>query len=270
MAAQRDGIFRAADGCALSYTLRDNVQSGAPRYVLIHSLALDRSIWDSVVSRLEGEAGILTYDCRGHGLSEKRPGPYSPELFARDLAGLMDQVGWDTATIVGCSMGGCVALAFAGRYPRARGLGLIDTTAWYGPEAPRQFRDRAATAKSKGMAELIGFQLSRWFSEPFREQNPALMEHLTRIFTATDVGCYAAACALLGDADLRPYLSSFKMPVAIVVGEEDYATPVAMSQQLEAAIPQARLTVIPAARHLTPIECADRVAAELQVLVQVG
>jgi 3-oxoadipate enol-lactonase len=270
MAAQRDGIVRAADGCALSFTLRDNIQSGAPRYVLIHSLALDRSIWDGVIAQLGGEAAMLTYDCRGHGRSEKRPGPYTPELFARDLAGLMDHVGWDTATIVGCSMGGCTALAFAGLTPRARGLGLIDTTAWYGPEAPRQFRERAATAKAKGMSDLIAFQLSRWFTEPFREQNPELMAEVTRVFTATDVGCYAAACALLGDADLRSYLPKFKMPVSIVVGEEDYATPVAMAEQLRAAIPQARLTVIPAARHLSPIECPDAVAAELRTLAQVG
>ena len=48
------------------------------------------------------------------------------------------------------------------------------------------------------------------------------------------------------------------MPVAIVVGEEDYATPVAMAQQLHEAIPQSTLTILPRARHLTPIECPDR------------
>ena len=42
----RDGTFRASDGCALSYTLRSSGRAGAPRFALIHALALDRSMWD--------------------------------------------------------------------------------------------------------------------------------------------------------------------------------------------------------------------------------
>jgi 3-oxoadipate enol-lactonase len=56
------------------------------------------------------------------------------------------------------------------------------------------------------------------------------------------------------------------MPTAIVVGEEDYATPVVMARQLHDAIPQSTLRVIPGARHLTPIEFPDRIAAELRDL----
>jgi 3-oxoadipate enol-lactonase len=58
------------------------------------------------------------------------------------------------------------------------------------------------------------------------------------------------------------------MPVTIVVGEEDYATPVAMAKYLHEQIPQSTLTVLPQARHLTPIEHPDRIAAELRALLQ--
>ena len=71
----------------------------------------------------------------------------------------------------------------------------------------------------------------------------------------------------LGVADTRAQLGSFTMPVAIVVGEEDYATPVAMARQLHGAITQSTLAIIPRARHLTPIECPDRIAAELRDLL---
>jgi len=48
--------------------------------------------------------------------------------FADDLAQLLNAVKWSEAAVVGCSMGGCVAQLFAGRYPaRATALGLIDT-----------------------------------------------------------------------------------------------------------------------------------------------
>src|SRR5687767_9471921 len=93
-----------SDGATIAYTLRAAPQPGAPKLALIHSLALDRSIWDGVVRRLDSEADILTYDCRGHGLSDRRPQRYRAELFATDLAELLDHIGWDQATIGGCSM----------------------------------------------------------------------------------------------------------------------------------------------------------------------
>ena len=102
----------------LSFTHRPAPKPGAPRLALIHSLALDRSVWDGVVQRLEGEADILAYDCRGHGQSGRTPGPYTAQLFARDLAELFDRVGWDSAAVAGCSMGGNIAQAFAAEYPQ--------------------------------------------------------------------------------------------------------------------------------------------------------
>lgn len=253
----------------LAHTLHPAPRAGAPRLVLIHSLALDRSVWDGVVERLKADAEILTYDCRGHGRSERRATQFTAELFARDLAELMDHAGWQQATVAGCSMGGCVALAFGGLFPmRALALGLIDTTAWYGADAPAKFRERAEAARAKGMQGLIDFQVTRWFSDDFRAARPDVVERTGAIFVANDFDCYAASCALLGDADLRPHLPGFRMPVAIVVGEEDYATPVEMARQLHQAIPQSRLTVIPHARHLTPIEHPDAIASELRSLLQ--
>jgi 3-oxoadipate enol-lactonase len=252
----------------LSFTLHPAPKSGAPRLALIHSLALDRSVWDGVVAAVKDEAEILTYDCRGHGRSPRTPGPYSASLFAGDLAELFDHVQWERAVVAGCSMGGNVAQAFAAECPqRTLALGLIDTTAWYGEDAAAKFKERAEMARIKGLRSMIEFQLTRWFSDAFRAAHPEVLKRTIDIFVANDVDCYAASCELLGAAGTRAQLGSFKMPVAIVVGEEDYATPVAMARQLHDAIPQSTLTVIPGARHLTPIEFPDRIAAELRGLL---
>ena len=259
-----DGAFNTADGCTIAYTLHPARNFGAPRIVLIHSLALDRSIWDGVVSQLAGDAHVLTYDCRGHGRSSHRAISFTPELFARDLAELLDHLGWQSALVAGCSMGGCVAQAFGGLYPsRASALGLIDSTAWYGADAPAQWRERAENARSKGLAGLVQFQVTRWFGDKFRAEHPELVHATAAVFLANDLDCYAATCVMLGDADLRPYLPALRMPVHVIVGEEDYATPVAHARHLHEAIPGSTLTILPGARHLTPIECPDRIAALL-------
>ena len=102
-------------------------------------------------------------------------------------------------------MGGCVAQAFAGlNLSRVNALGLIDTTAWYGADAPKNWRERAAVARSKGLAGMVEFQVTRWFSDRFRIAHPELVKEMTDVFLANDVECYAATCIMLGDADLRP------------------------------------------------------------------
>jgi len=268
-AATQHDTFITSDGSSLSFTRRAGPKVGAPRIALVHSLALNRSVWNGVAERLKGDAEILAYDCRGHGRSDRRSGVYTAELFARDLAELLDHVGWPTTAVAGCSMGGNVALTFAGVYPdRITALGLIDTTAWYGADAQAKFAERADAARMKGMQGLIDFQLTRWFSDNFRATNPDELRRLAALFVANDLDCYAASCALLGDVDVRQHLSSFRMPVAIVVGEEDYATPVAMARQLHEAIPQSTLTILPHARHLTPVEHPEPIASELLALLR--
>ena len=260
--------FTTSDNCSIAYTLQSAREPGAQRLALIHSLALDRSIWNGVAARLAGRAEILTYDCRGHGQSDRPSGPFTTELFASDLAELLDELGWPSAIVAGCSMGGCVAQAFAGMNPsRVSALGLIDTTAWYGVDAPKKWRERAAAAGSKGLSGMVEFQVSRWFSDGFRGAHPDLVQQMTEVFLANDLECYAATCVMLGDADLRPLLPSLRMPVAVIVGDEDYATPVAMAKQLHQALPGSTLTILPGGRHLTPVECPDQISAELVALM---
>jgi len=262
-------IFKTSDHCAISYTLRPARKSGVPRLVLIHSLALDGSIWNGVATRLADHAEILAYDCRGHGRSGRDAVSFTTELFANDLAELLDHLGWPIAAVAGCSMGGCVAQAFAGQYPsRVCALGLIDTTAWYGEDALKNWKERAGAARSKGLAGLVEFQVTRWFSDGFRMAQPERVREITEVFLANDVDCYAATCAMLGAADLRPALSALRMPVAVIVGDEDYATPIAMAQRLHEAISGSTLTILPGGRHLTPVECPDQIASQLLALLE--
>jgi 3-oxoadipate enol-lactonase len=257
---------RTRDGSEIAY--RVLAGTGAGRIALIHSLAMDNHFWDRAAAGLGGAGEVLLFDCRGHGASAKSAGPYSCELFADDLADVMDAVGWDTAAIAGASMGGCVTLAFAAAYPkRVRGLGLIDTTAWYGDKAPEQWEERAQKAAQNGMASLVGFQKSRWFSAGFAEKNPGVVQAAVDVFLANDVACYVETCRMLGRFDGRGALPRFNFPTRIAVGSEDYATPPAMAELMCSAIPGASLQLMPGAAHFTPMECPEIVAGILRTIM---
>jgi 3-oxoadipate enol-lactonase len=248
-----------------AYTVLGNARQ-VKRAVLIHSLAMDRRFWRPVAERLGG--AVLLYDCTGHGESAKPKGPYTLESFADDLARLMDHLDWDRALVAGASMGGCVALAFAAKHAkRVRALGLVDTTAWYGPDAPRQWEERAQKALDGGLQALVDFQVTRWFGEGFRAERPEVVAQCVATFLKNDLQAYAAACRMLGAADLRQVLSAIRVPAAVVVGEEDYATPVAMAEELHRNINGSTLAVLKMARHLTPLERPDEVASVLAGLL---
>jgi 3-oxoadipate enol-lactonase len=261
----------ARDGTRLAYALQGDKgdKADAAGIVLVHSLAMDRAFWQPVAAMLAAERSVLTYDCRGHGESDKPKGPYTVELFARDLADLLDHVGWRSAVVAGASMGGCVSLAFAAAYPaRTAGLGLVDTTAWYGAEAPKQWAERADRAAQDGMAALVEFQTTRWFGDKFRAERRDVVQQSVDVFLRNDVAAYVETCRMLGAADLRAALPGMSMPTAIVVGDEDYATPVAMAQEMHRGIKGSTLTVLAGARHLTPLEVPDRIAGELRALAE--
>src|SRR5262249_818463 len=152
------GFARVRDGTPIGYSVHGD-PAASRAVVLVHSLAMDRHFWGAVVDGL-APAAVLAYDCRGHGASGAGGKSYSVAQFADDLADLMTELRWEKALVAGASMGGCVALAFAERHPqRTAALGLVDTTAWYGAEAPAQWEERARKALEGGLASLVDFQV---------------------------------------------------------------------------------------------------------------
>ena len=167
-------------------------------------------------------------------------------------------------------MGGCIALAFAAKYPaRTAALGLVDTTAWYGADAPKQWAERADKAVQSGLSSLVDFQTIRWFGDAFRAKHADVVKQCVDVFLRNDVAAYVETCKMLGSFDRRDALSRLKMPTAVVVGHEDYATPIAMAEALHRDIGGSTLTILPGARHLTPLEQPKTIAAEFERLLQV-
>jgi 3-oxoadipate enol-lactonase len=256
-------------GTSLHYVRRS--EGARHRFLLVHSLAMDSNFWEPVAVQLGSFGDVITVDCRGHGKSGKPHTPYTIELFADDVRAVLDHAGWDKAIVAGASMGGSVALSFADRYgDRCAGLGLFDTTSWYGPEAPRQWEERAQKALDEGLSSLVNFQKTRWFSDVFRDANPQVVELCVETFLRNDVAAYASTCRMLGAVDLRSALPGISVPTRIAVGQQDYATPPAMAEKMREAIPGATMEILTGGRHFTPLEQPDRIADEIIKLSEVA
>lgn len=237
--------------------------------VLLHSLAMDHRFWRLVAPEIAKQVSVVCIDVRGHGASTKPSGPYSIALFAKDAMRVVKALGYKKAVVGGASMGGCISLQFAIDYPElTAGLALIDTTAWYGPTAPKDWEGRAQKARDEGFASLVKFQTTRWFSDDFRETNADVVQECVDAFLANDIDAYAATCGAMGSFNAQEQARDVVAPTVVIVGEEDYAAPVDMARKLHASIVGSTLTIIPAARHLTPLETPQIIIDALSGLVE--
>ncbi len=253
--------FASIHGVALHYVYEGN-PGGAP-LVFINSLGTDLRIWAGVVPFFTAHHPVIRFDKRGHGLSDCPPGPYTISALADDLSGLLDYLHLEAVILIGVSIGGMIALDFAGRRPeRVKALVLCDT----GPKigTTQAWNERIEAIRQNGMASLAETILGRWFSAGFISQQPARYRGYYNMLTRMPAEGYTAACEAIREADLSAVVGSIAAPALVVGGMEDLATPPDLVRSLVEALPQAQLELLPGVAHLPSIEQPALLAARIQ------
>ena len=236
--------------------------TGAP-VVLVHGYPLDGAMWSGVARALMARFRVLKPDLPGRGDTPTASGG-SMEDYADFLEAILKAVG-QPAGLAGFSMGGYAALALARRRPEhLAALALVDTRAQPDDEAGRAKRDEAiSTVRSAGVAPIADAMVPKLLS-PASVGNRDLVERVRRIILRQKPETVEADLSALRDrADSRPALATVGVSTLVVVGAEDALTPPADSEAIASAIPGARLTTIPGAGHLAPMERPGAVAAAL-------
>ena len=229
---------------------------GSP-IVLIHGYPFDRSLWSEQVTALSNSYRVIAPDLRGFGETEVTTGPAAMNQMAQDVAELMDQLQIPRAVIGGLSMGGYVALAFCKQFPsRVRALILADTRAQGDTEEAKETRaQQAEKALSEGMAGIADAMLPKLLTPDTVSKRPEIVNRVRDMMLKTKPEGAAAALRGMGEREYQtPLLSQISVPTLILVGAEDAITPVADSEKMQRAIPNARLVVLENAGHVSNLE----------------
>jgi len=229
----------------------------SPVVVLSHSLASSLLMWNPQRDVLNSHFQVLRYDMRGHGKSDITSGPYTLELLADDVIGLLDVLKIDRVHYVGLSIGGMIGQSLALNHAhRLRSLALCDTAAIVPSEAQPVWQERIDKALSKGMEAQVDETMERWFTPSFLKQRPPMVEIIRKEILATSVQGYIGCAEAIRKLNYLDRLSEIKLPTLIMVGEDDPGTPVSASEAIHKHLSNSKLFILPSARHLSNIEQA--------------
>ena len=243
----------------LAYTRRGK---GTP-LLLLHGYPLDHHLWDDVAPLLEDTFELILPDLRGFGESTTVDSPFTMDDYASDIAGLLDQLGIQKTAIVGHSMGGYVALAFARLYPeRVSGLGLVSSQVLADPPDRKEGRYKsAADVSDKGIGGVVETMTPKFTSD--ERLQAFARKTMERQQPAAFIGALKAMAERI---DSTPLLSSFKFPVVIIHGEADALIPIDRAREVKKAIPQAHLVELNGAGHMPMMEAKEETAIALKHL----
>jgi 3-oxoadipate enol-lactonase len=234
-------------------TVNAAVSGEGPPLFLFHSLLSDRASFASIAPELARSHRVIIPELPGFGGSQAVAGGLA--AVADRMAEAVSEAGGDDAIVLGNGYGGFVALQMAIRHPAiASKLILADCGAAFSETGREAFRTMAAAAKAKGVAAITDIAMRRLFAPEFQASHPDLMRDRREAFLNTDPEVLQAACAALAALDLRSELSNVKVPVLVLVGEHDEATPPPMSHELAAHLPNARLKILTGCAHVPQLQ----------------
>jgi len=241
----------------------------APAVVLLHAIATSSEMWLPQLGVWSSAFRVVRMDLPGHGASEAPVGPLTLRDYAERVKEALDELHIERAAIVGLSLGGMIAQAFALAYPdRLNALVLAHTSARTELPVREMWNRRLEQFEQHGLEAQAAPTLERWFTRAFALASPMTLEWLARQIRSTSPSGYSAAVAAIQALDHEERLREIAVPTLVVAGEDDSAVPPAAAAGIAERVPGARLLVLKDAAHLgnvqQPVVFTERVGEFLQ------
>ncbi len=241
---------RAADGARIHFEVFGR-RDGEP-LLMIQGLGADSRGWILQRRSMGARYRCIVVDNRGVGRSDKPEGDYDLEVMAADALACLTAAGFESAHVMGASMGGVLAQIIGVRHPeRVRSLVLACTACRHLPWRRKLLHSWGDVALAEGMGAftgenlrwLIGSRSLRRFALPFRLLGPLALNVPEHAFAAQ------VKAILAMDDSLRLELASIRVPTLVVVGSQDILTPRGDSEEIAELIPNAELAVVWGGAH---------------------
>jgi len=230
------------------------IGSGPP-LLLLHGLGSSGRDWEKQIDRFSDDYTVITIDFRGHGQSEKPPGPYSVQVFADDVAEVLKEVDLAPVAVVGLSLGGMVGFQLAADHPElVAELVIVNALPEFELETFRQRLEiavRKVILRFMGMRKMGEVLAGRLFTdEDMAQQRATMVER----WAENDKRAYRDSFeAILDWEGVTEAMSRFEKPMLMVASDQDYIT-VEAKQPFVDAMPFAEMVVIENAHHAVPTE----------------
>jgi len=223
--------------------------------LMINGIGAPRGAWGLQVPAVSERYSAITFDNRDVG--ETGPGEntnnYSTDQFAHDAAGLLDHLGIEKAHVVGASMGGCIAQAFAALYPeRTQTATIICSWATVEPRLDELWEQWEGLFEARGPVEWsrttwLWVFTHRAYDEPGFLDNLLMDAHASP--NPQTLEMYLRQSHAARTHEYLDRLETVGAPTHVICGEEDIFTPPRYSVDIANAIPGAKLTVMPEVGH---------------------
>jgi 3-oxoadipate enol-lactonase len=226
--------------------------------LLLHGLGSSSRDWENQVSVFAERYRVIIPDLRGHGESDKPPGPYSIPLFAADIVALIRSLNIGPVHVVGLSLGGFVAFQLAvEHHDLVRSLIVVNSA----PGLPRsRLRDRLRIAwvlflrrlivRLFGMRTLARILSRKLFPRPSQHE---LKRRFIERWAENHPDAYLSSLAAVSGWDIEDRVGSIACPTCVISGEHDFI-PLAMKERYTKKLANGELKVIPMSGHFTPVD----------------
>lgn len=256
-----------SDGLRVAYR-----RSGqGPPVVLLHGFLGDSREWESVQESLASGFDVVAWDAPGAGQSFDPPESYRLPDYADRLAELLDALHLDRVHMVGLSFGGALALEFCRRH-QSRMRTLILTSAYAGWPGSLPANEVAARLESSlrlargSVPDLVAAMLPTMFPA----STPAeMVDGYAALMADVRPGGFRTMARALAEADLRDVLPMITTPTLLVYGDADVRAPRPVADALHAGIAGSQLVMLPGIGHLTNVQAAPALTAEIRAFLSV-
>lgn len=250
------------EGAELAVDYRPHADGRAP-LVFLHAGVTDGRLWDGVMAAAAGQRSALRMDRRGFGQTRTSAAP--PHAWTEDLRAVLDMLHLGVVELVGCSLGGRIAIDFALAWPqRVAGLTLVAPSVTGVPApvldaASRELSEAIQAADAAGQLDEVNrLQARLWLDGPGQPEGRVGGAARALFLAMNEMALRSPAVGeALPAPDAWPRLEALAAPVRLVCGDLDLPHLMGRCQQMAARIPAARHWTLLGVAHLPPLEAPE-------------